>query len=45
MTLLDLQGMQLPGGKKSGGGSTLSAAACGSNQQHVSNLSLTLCAK
>ncbi|HET6738541.1 MAG TPA: SapB/AmfS family lanthipeptide [Kribbella sp.] len=43
MALLDLQGLQAPGGHGggSGGGSTLTVLGCGS--QRPSNLSLLLC--
>lgn len=41
MALLDLQGLEAPGGKKGGGGSTLTVATCGSAQ--ASNLSVALC--
>ena len=42
MALLDLQGLEAPGGKKGGGGgSTLTALTCGSARN--SNLSVALC--
>jgi hypothetical protein len=41
MTLLDLQGLEVPGGKKGGGGSTLTVLGCAS--QTPSNLSVALC--
>jgi lanthionine-containing peptide SapB len=41
MALLDLQGMEAPGGKGGGGGSTLTVLGCAS--QTPSNISLALC--
>jgi hypothetical protein len=41
MALLDLQGLEAPGGGKGGGGSTLTVATCAS--QTPSNLSVALC--
>ncbi|WP_167211446.1 SapB/AmfS family lanthipeptide [Kribbella shirazensis] len=42
MALLDLQGLQAPGGHGGGGGgSTLTLLGCGSH--HPSNLSVLLC--
>jgi hypothetical protein len=41
MTLLDLQGLEVPGGKHGGGGSTLTVLGCAS--QTPSNLSVALC--
>jgi hypothetical protein len=41
MTLLDLQGLQAPGGGSGGGGSTLTVLGCAS--QTPSNLSVALC--
>jgi hypothetical protein len=41
MALLDLQGLEAPGGNGGGGGSTLTAALCKS--QTPSNLSVALC--
>jgi hypothetical protein len=41
MALLDLQGMEAPGGKGGGGGSTLTILGCAS--QTPSNISLVLC--
>ncbi|HEV7825371.1 MAG TPA: SapB/AmfS family lanthipeptide [Mycobacteriales bacterium] len=41
MTLLDLQGLQAPGGGGGGGGSTLTVLGCAS--QTPSNLSVALC--
>ena len=41
MALLDLQGMEAPGGKGGGGGSTLTLLGCDSHRP--SNLSLLLC--
>ncbi|HEV7825370.1 MAG TPA: SapB/AmfS family lanthipeptide [Mycobacteriales bacterium] len=41
MTLLDLQGLQAPGGGHGGGGSTLTVLGCAS--QTPSNLSVALC--
>jgi Lanthionine-containing peptide SapB precursor RamS len=40
MALLDLQGMQAPGGKGGGGGSNLSVALCEGRHSH---LSVALC--
>lgn len=42
MALLDLQGLEAPGGH-GGGGSTLTVLGCGS--QRPSNISLVLCHK
>ena len=41
MALLDLQGLEAPGGKGGGGGSTLTVLGCAS--QTPSNISLLLC--
>lgn len=41
MALLDLQGMEAPGGKGGGGGSTLTLVGCASVTP--SNISLALC--
>lgn len=41
MALLDLQGLEAPGRKGGGGGSTLTVLGCGSVKP--SNLSLLLC--
>ena len=41
MALLDLQGLEAPGGKGGGGGSTLTVLGCAS--QTPSNISLVLC--
>jgi hypothetical protein len=41
MALLDLQGLEAPGGKPGGGGSTLTVLGCAS--QTPSNLSVALC--
>lgn len=41
MALLDLQGMEAPGGKGGGGGSTLTILGCASKTP--SNLSVLLC--
>ncbi|TDQ00227.1 SapB/AmfS family lanthipeptide [Labedaea rhizosphaerae] len=41
MALLDLQGLEAPGGKGGGGGSTLTVLGCAS--QTPSNISLALC--
>ena len=41
MALLDLQGLEAPGGKGHGGGSTLTVLGCAS--QTPSNLSVVLC--
>ncbi|MFE3177901.1 SapB/AmfS family lanthipeptide [Amycolatopsis sp. NPDC059090] len=41
MALLDLQGMEAPGGKGGGGGSTLTVLGCASHTP--SNISLALC--
>jgi hypothetical protein len=41
MALLDLQGLEAPGGKGGGGGSTLTVLGCAS--QTPSNVSLVLC--
>ncbi|TDE09133.1 SapB/AmfS family lanthipeptide [Jiangella asiatica] len=41
MALLDLQGMEAPGRKGHGGGSTLTVLTCGSVKP--SNLSVALC--
>jgi hypothetical protein len=41
MALLDLQGLEAPGGKGGGGGSTLTILGCAS--QTPSNISLALC--
>ncbi|WP_157552773.1 SapB/AmfS family lanthipeptide [Jiangella gansuensis] len=41
MVLLDLQGMEAPGRKGGGGGSTLTVLTCGSVKP--SNLSVALC--
>ena len=41
MALLDLQGLEAPGGKDCGGGSTLTVLLCGSTSP--SNLSVGAC--
>jgi hypothetical protein len=41
MALLDLQGLEVPGGGHGGGGSGLTVLGCGS--QTPSNISLVLC--
>jgi lanthionine-containing peptide SapB len=41
MALLDLQGLETPGGGHGGGGSTLTVLGCGSKRP--SNISLVLC--
>lgn len=41
MALLDLQGLEAPGGKGGGGGSTLTVLVC--HSQSPSNISLALC--
>jgi hypothetical protein len=41
MALLDLQGLEAPGGKGGGGGSTLTLITCASKTP--SNLSVALC--